>query len=368
LLSIILFLKNSNHLTSRILGAYVFVFSLGMLENFLKENLTGISGQLVYSFLGLSNFLYGPLLFLFVHFLTVKEPAFKAKHLLHFLPFSFLYGLDTVLILFAQQTIQQEVVELILFETLIIQMLVYNFSAIFKLKKYGKEILQIHSNLEMKDLNWLKFLVIFLTGVYILSFAITHAIAFGFKSAEQLYVLVQFFITAAIYLMSYRLLLQPQLFMLNKFPEKIPEDSAKVLEVINPEKYQRSGLKPEQAEQQLQILLAFMKKEKPYLNPELTIHTLAEKLTISRNHLTEIINEKLAKNFFEFINAYRVEEVKLMLTDFRYSHLNLYALGLEAGFKSKSAFNANFKKITGFTPRDWKQQYSPDTPTSLNRN
>ena len=197
------------------------------------------------------------------------------------------------------------------------------------------------------------------------SFAITHAVAFGFGQAAQYYVIVQVLITCAIYLMSYRLLFQPQFFNLPTVKE-IPEPAILVCTkaVQTPEKYQRSGLKEEQAGSYLQMLLSFMETEKPYRNPDLTIHQLSEKLGISRNHLTEIINEKMGKNFFEFVNSYRVAEVKNLLTDPAYEHYNLYALGLEAGFKSKTAFNANFKKLTGLTPSAWKNQDKPHIPDS----
>jgi YesN/AraC family two-component response regulator len=159
------------------------------------------------------------------------------------------------------------------------------------------------------------------------------------------------------------MLLQPQLFFLEPFSsnDKIKTEST-ISEANATEKYLRSGLKPEQAERYLQNLLDFMETEKPYCDPDLTLPALSDKLAISRNHLTEIINEKLDKNFFEFVNTYRVEEVKKLLADSSLSYLNLYALGLKAGFKSKTAFNNNFKKITGLTPSKWKQQYTQLTP------
>ena len=365
LLAIIFFVRKPNHVASKFLGAYVFIFSLGMLEKYLDESLTGPFGQLVYSFMGFSNFLYGPLLYMFVSFLTVKEPVFKTRQLLHFLPFGFLFVLDCIFILTAQQSIRKDIglLEIVLFETLVLQILTYNVLAILNLKKHSQSILQIHSNLETKDLTWLQSLIIFLTGIYVLSFTITHAIAFGFKGAEPFYLLVQVLITAVIYLMNYRMLLQPQLFILQPFSchDEITTEPTNYT-ANTTEKYLRSGLKPPQAEKYLQDLLDYMENQKPYSDPDLTLPALADKLGISRNHLTEIINEKLEKNFFEFVNTYRVEEVKKLLADSGLSYLNLYALGLKAGFKSKTAFNQNFKKITGLTPSKWKQEYHRNTP------
>jgi AraC-like DNA-binding protein len=64
----------------------------------------------------------------------------------------------------------------------------------------------------------------------------------------------------------------------------------------------------------------------------------------------------MAKNFYAYVNQYRVEEAKRKITDARLAHLNLTGIALESGFKSKSAFNLNFKKITGYTPTEWRSR------------
>ncbi|WP_347156716.1 helix-turn-helix domain-containing protein [Pontibacter chitinilyticus] len=359
LLSLIFFRKGRNHPASQMLGVYLFIFSVGMLENFLTENVTGSTGKLLFSFLGFSNFLYGPLLYLFVYFLTVQQPVFKARQTLHFIPFATFFLADTILVLVSGQSLRKDfpVFELVLFEVLVIQLLTYNVLAFRKLYHHRLAILQIHSSLEAKDLRWLMFLVTLLTGIYFLSFGITHLVIFGMEGAGEYYILVQALITVSVYLMSYRVLFQPALFILPRSAsalEALPESIAGLPAAKGTEKYQRSGLKSSQAETYASLLQKYMETEKPYLDPELTIHALAEKLSISRNHLTEVINETLGQNFYEFVNAYRVEEVKRLLADARFAHLNLAALGNEAGFKSKTAFNSNFKKFTGVTPSKWK--------------
>ncbi|MDX5443122.1 MAG: helix-turn-helix domain-containing protein, partial [Hymenobacteraceae bacterium] len=309
---------------------------------------------------------YGPLLYLFVHFLTIKNPVFKPKQLLHFIPFVLFFLTDFLLIVASRQSLRGDwpIAELIVFELLVIHLLSYNIKTIQTLKNYRSSILQVHSCLEEKDLRWLYFLVMLLTGTYALSFSVTHLLAFGIKSAGVLYVLIQVLLTAIIYLMSYRMLFTPSLFLLSGQGNKEtaqPEGSTAPI----PEKYQRSGLTNEQAENYALQLETYMQDNKPYLDPDLSIYSLAEKLNVSRNHLTEVINEILGQNFYEFVNTYRVEEVKKLLTDPRHAHLNLAALGLEAGFKSKTAFNTNFKKFTGTTPSIWKRNASEKAEITL---
>ena len=92
----------------------------------------------------------------------------------------------------------------------------------------------------------------------------------------------------------------------------------------------------------------------PFINAELTVQDLSKQLNISRHHLTELLNNDIGKNFFTFINEYRVEEVKRRLLDARFEHLTIVAIAFESGFNSKSTFNSIFKQNTGNTPSQWK--------------
>jgi AraC-like DNA-binding protein len=223
--------------------------------------------------------------------------------------------------------------ELIAFEGLIVQILTYNILAVRMLRKY-------------RNIRWLEHFLVFLTGIYVLSFTISHLIMMGVE-ANKFYLLVQLTITLSIYLLSYKSILIPEIFSL-----KTSADPSR----NGMKKYERSGLKPEEAVLYLEQLKLYMEERKAYLNPNMTIDQMAKDMGISRHHLTQVINEHFNKNFYGFVNHYRVEEVKRMITDKKYNHLSLSALGLEAGFKSKTTFNSNFKKETNLTPSEWKNR------------
>jgi AraC-like DNA-binding protein len=104
----------------------------------------------------------------------------------------------------------------------------------------------------------------------------------------------------------------------------------------------------------------FLKKEKSYLNPQLTLPELAMQLHISMHVLSRVINECYDKNFQDFINTYRVEEFKALITNPKYKHQTILAVALDAGFNSKTAFNRSFKKITSNTPREFLKKQSLD--------
>lgn len=101
----------------------------------------------------------------------------------------------------------------------------------------------------------------------------------------------------------------------------------------------------------------WLETEKSFLNPQLSLQMSSDYLKISSGYLSQIINTLSGTNFSEFINLYRVEESKKLLLDPEFSKYAIVAIGLEAGFNSKSAFYTAFKKIVGATPTEYRQRY-----------
>lgn len=98
----------------------------------------------------------------------------------------------------------------------------------------------------------------------------------------------------------------------------------------------------------VQQLEQLMEDQKMYINPDLKMPDLAEKLDISSHKLSQFLNDVIGESFTDFINKYRIEEAKqLMKTNSLYT---IEAIGNQAGFKSKSAFYKAFKKLTATTP------------------
>lgn len=104
----------------------------------------------------------------------------------------------------------------------------------------------------------------------------------------------------------------------------------------------------------IRALEHFLIAEKNFLDSQLTLEKTAEKLQVSQGHLSKLINTELQQSFKDYLNNLRVTEAKLHLTNPDFANYTLAAIGLEAGFNSKSAFNASFKKITGMTPSQFK--------------
>lgn len=104
--------------------------------------------------------------------------------------------------------------------------------------------------------------------------------------------------------------------------------------------------------------------KKYFLNPELTLDKVAEALKLSKSHLSRIINKEMDTSFPEYINELRVKEAQFYLRHPDFSNYTLVAIGLEAGFASKTSFNNTFKKVTGMTPSEYKNSKGGDEQTA----
>lgn len=109
----------------------------------------------------------------------------------------------------------------------------------------------------------------------------------------------------------------------------------------------------ERVEDILNRLLAYVQDEKPYLNPKLKLNTISDKLECSSTELSRILNNRLGVNFADFVNVYRINEVKHLLNNSNLSKYTLKALSEKSGFNSKSTFYRVFKKVTGSTPLEY---------------
>jgi AraC-like DNA-binding protein len=110
-------------------------------------------------------------------------------------------------------------------------------------------------------------------------------------------------------------------------------------------------------QRKLNKLLEIMKTEKLYLDASLNISKLADKLNVHSNYLSKCINSNLNKNFFEFVNEYRVEEFKKLVADPKNKNFTILGLAYDSGFNSKATFNRIFKKMTGQTPSQFRANY-----------
>ena len=123
-------------------------------------------------------------------------------------------------------------------------------------------------------------------------------------------------------------------------------------------KYTGSVLGKKRKKKLLQDIVSLMEGKKHYLNPQFTIGDCAKELETNRKYISQIINENFKTNFNNFINEYRVKEVRRYLINPEYDNYSLNGIASMSGFHSKTTFNAAFKKFTGITPSYFKKKNS----------
>ena len=117
-------------------------------------------------------------------------------------------------------------------------------------------------------------------------------------------------------------------------------------------RYEKSSLTPEQAANALLKVRDTMRDAKPYLDPELSLNSLAKSVGMSSHHLSQILNGEEGKSFYDFVNAYRIENAKDKLAATEDSILDI---AFASGFNSKATFNRLFKKFCGQTPTQFRR-------------
>jgi AraC-like DNA-binding protein len=316
--------------------------------------------------IGLVPLTFGPFLFLYTKYLIYRKFFFRSKDYVHFIPFVLLTALyfmffqgkmvfDSHLIIERDGYLVARILYSIAFVASVVY---YTLATLYLLRRYQTNISDRFSYFSSENkLGWVYFLTFF--------FVLTHA-SFVIMGVYNVWVKEQVFnvylisdvcLTFLAFSVSYFGIKQPYLFKvipdLNGPKAQIEEDDE---EEESKEKYRQSTLQDAIKAEYIEKLYRHMDTERPFLNPELTVQDLSKQLNIPRHHLTEILNNDIGKNFFNFINEYRVNEVKKRLLDSKYSHLTIVAIAFDSGFNSKSTFNSIFKQYTDMTPTKWRSE------------
>lgn len=123
--------------------------------------------------------------------------------------------------------------------------------------------------------------------------------------------------------------------------------------VIEAKSEKKALLDEETTENLTERLLSYFEEEKPYLDTDLSLRNLAEKLDIHPNQLSWLLNTSLGKNFNDFVNEYRLQVFQDIAGSSEFKHLTIEGLAYESGFNSKTVFNTYFKKKLGMTPKQF---------------
>jgi len=142
---------------------------------------------------------------------------------------------------------------------------------------------------------------------------------------------------------------QPETFKVNPSVVSIFDD---VLDTT-PESTQEEAVLSEEDQIWMEKIDKYMHKSRCFINPKLSLAELSNQLKLPTHVVSKIINDGYQKNFFDFVNSYRIEEFKKLLHENKNAQFTLLSLAYDVGFNSKTAFNRSFKKITDQTPREY---------------
>lgn len=304
-------------------------------------------------------FLTGPLLYLYVCSLTIEDFKLKPAHLLHLIPFLVIIihrsTIDAVSIVSTPDLIENPnyLYNKIYYTLLIISVFVYWLLGLRLILTHRKNIPMYFSNYSAKNtLTWLIFILSLFLVLFIASFAIFYV-----KNVLGLgmirYSTLSFNLTVFTFIMVYFGINQSAIY--TRKPLQHEKQGQPTSTGNAGARYVGSALSEEQIGDLSKSIINYLKNDKPYLNPEYNLQMMAEDLHISKHKLSQVINSGQGKNFYKFINEFRLEEVKEKLSDPTYKHYSILGIAMECGFNSKTSFNRIFKEETGLTPSEYLQ-------------
>jgi AraC-like DNA-binding protein len=298
-------------------------------------------------------FLIGPLLYFYTKSVILSNFRFQTSDIVHAIPFIVFTALFQYFYHQQPEQLQESIQSHIREQTLPSAfyggiLLVYGhiFAYLYKAYKqvlfYRSRLKEKFSNTEKVNLNWLVFMLGSFGAILIVSLASTFIplTILGAYIKVGIVVVILFilvFVTGTIW----RVMKQDETFAI------LEEDR---------EKYSGSNLSAIERQEVLTQLNLTMGKEKYFLQSDVTLDMLAQKIGTTSKKLSQVINENHQQNFFDYINTLRIEEAKRMMRNSRDPKITVLEIMFACGFNSKSSFNTLFKKKTGVTPSQYKKQ------------
>ncbi|WP_442265844.1 helix-turn-helix domain-containing protein [Tenacibaculum sp. ZS6-P6] len=352
ILSGLIAFKHPRRLANIFLASLVFFYAL-IVVNIVLVNVLKDQGLLyVFRYIQMEMlFGSGPALYFYTKCISDHKFKFKRSNFLHFLPLvlEFIFyrtsfyriGSDG---LYLNELPTYSYVYLTQQWLGVFSIFVYSFISLRILIKHQKQLKEYYSKIENISLKWLQTPIIIYVSYQILWRIISDTDRFVFDSYyREYYFLPNFVILAVINCwIGFKGYIQKErdLVNLKSLPLKIKEQS-----------YEKDTIEKDTIF--LSKINTLMDTQKPYLNQELNLSMLSELLEMKPKQVSLKINQNFSKNFYDFVNSYRVKEFQERVKSNNNQKLSLLGLAYDCGFNSKSTFNSVFKKQTKLTPTQY---------------
>lgn len=355
-LDLLLLGKHKKSLADWILGLWLLVIALHLLM------VTIIGAKQYPQVWGLDlplPLLHGPLLYLYTRALTGKPMNWRhwlihlsvpAAFYVYLIPFITRPSTEKIFV-YEHAGVGYETFLMIRGFCIPVSGIIYILLSLFTLRKHQMTIVQQFSSLDKVNLVWLRNLIIWLAVIWMF-------VLFG--NDDWIFTTVVIFI----FFIGFFGIRQGVIFK--------PHSTINIAEQIEPVedndervninattetvKYVKSGLSSTASEALHAQLRSLMSHEKVYRNSDCSLIDLAARLDVPANHVSQVINEREGKNFYDYINSLRIQEFIEIARAPESRKLTLFALAQECGFNSKSSFNRYFKKITGQLPSQYLEK------------
>jgi AraC-like DNA-binding protein len=352
---ILFFRQGENHLANRLLSTTIVIVNLHltylMVLDTNLDNLFPFLLWIPYSYLTA----VGPLIFLYTKALTDRQFRISGIGSRHFVPVMAEVGLQIVMIVQAisndglfYNTPPYFYVMPFVYAWAIGSIFYYLNLSVVNITNHETWALKNFSNMKEITLTWLEKLIRYYRLLWSVWMPFVAAFLLFFRF-QLMYLGIVLFLYLLMLILTYQTFwIGLQGLRHGNFVFLKPNDS-------QADNKNFSKLSTGEIQEYMKRITWLMTGEKKYLNENLSLRELALYLEADPNLISFILNKHLGSSFYDFVNRYRIEEVKNKLNDPANKHLNLLGIALDSGFNSKTTFNRVFKQVTGLTPTEFQK-------------
>ncbi|MEV4885355.1 AraC family transcriptional regulator [Chitinophaga ginsengisegetis] len=307
--------------------------------------------------------IHGPFLYLYIAAL-VNQSNKRLHWFIHFIPATIAYLLlsgffiqtfNHKINVYQHHGIGYEKLVSIIRLPIIPSGIIYVVWSLILLKKHSINIQKQFSYTEKINLNWLVYLTIGMGAIW-LSVILGNDIS-TFMLVDLFILFIGYFGIKQVGIFTNRVV-NTQLMGTDsiKLEEGNDPGVSSLANGTEKTKYLKTAVEPELMSKVHKELTLLMQTEKLFKDPGLNLDGLAGRLGVHSNTLSQVINSMEQRNFYDYINDFRIKEFQRIAVLPENSNFTLLSLAFEVGFNSKTSFNRNFKKATGLSPKEYCQQ------------